>query len=508
MTPEEAQAKPSQTRAYPRRTRLRTAGLRAAAVAVVLSPLVMLELGLRVYVPAPAVDLGDPYISFSGLRPLFVLDATGTQFETDEERLTYFRPQSFAATKSPETFRIFCLGGSTVQGRPHSVETSFTTWLELNLRASRPETTWEVVNCGGISYASYRLVPIMRELTGHEPDLFIIYMGHNEFLEDRTYRILKRAPRTLFRLHQVMLNSRGYALASRFLSSRLARNPTGEAPGKSVLPTEVQAKLDMRDGLERYSRDDVWRAGTVEHFRRNLETMLQIAEDTETPVILVNPVSNLKDCLPFKSEFLSNLSAPDAERVADLWKRGRGLEWTEVREKLRLLEQAVALDERHADLLYLIGKCYERMGRFTEAKEWFIRAKEQDVCPLRILEPMHRAILDAASQHRVPLVDVKALVEERSEDGIPGEEWLLDHVHPSIAGHQLIADSLYRTLEQMELVRTPSAWQTTRDDLWREHLASLNPAYYAHGAERLQRVQRWSRGRIPEPPTDLTTPEN
>ncbi len=185
-----------------RRGRLRRVFFHLAAIVVVLSPLVLGELVLRLCVPAPAVGLDDPYISFSGLRPLFVLDSTGSRFETAENRLTYFCPQSFAAAKSPETFRVFCLGGSTVQGRPYSVETSFTTWLELNLRAARPSADWEVVNCGGISYATYRLVPIMRELLGYEPDLFIICTGHNEFLEDRTYRRLKRTPRTLIRLHR------------------------------------------------------------------------------------------------------------------------------------------------------------------------------------------------------------------------------------------------------------------------------------------------------------------
>ena len=31
--------------------------------------------------------------------------------------------------------------------------------LELSLRAARPEREWDVINCGGVSYASYRLVP-------------------------------------------------------------------------------------------------------------------------------------------------------------------------------------------------------------------------------------------------------------------------------------------------------------------------------------------------------------
>ncbi len=495
MTPGEDDTKPSR-----RRGRLRVILFHLAAMVVVLSPLVLGEVVLRLCVPAPAIDLDDPYVSFSGLRPLFVPDSTGTRFEIAEQRLTYFRPQSFAATKSPETFRVFCLGGSTVQGRPYSVETSFTTWLKLNLHAAQPETDWEVVNCGGISYASYRLVPIMRELLAHEPDLFIIYTGHNEFLEDRTYRRLKKMPRALIRLHQVMLNLRSYSLAHHFLSNRRARRTDSERSLKTVLPGEVQAKLDFEDGLKSYHRDDAWRQGTIEHFRRNLETMVRMSRGAAVPVILVNPVSNLKDCTPFKSEFRDDISEDERQRVLELWERSSELDWSDVYGKIQLLEQAAAIDNRHARLLYLIGKCYEHMGRSAEAKKWFVLANEEDVCPLRILEPMHDAILDVAAQYHIPFVDVKLLIEQRTEDGIPGDEWMLDHVHPSITGHQLIADSLYRTMEDMDIVRTPQGWRARRDELWQRHLSSLNAAYYARGAARLKRLQRWSRGPIFDPP--------
>ena len=36
------------------------------------------------------------------------------------------------------------------------------------------------------------------------------------------------------------------------------------------------------------------------------------------------------------------------------------------------------------------------------------------------------------------------MFERQSEAGIVGDEWLLDHVHPSIQGHQQIADALFR----------------------------------------------------------------
>jgi lysophospholipase L1-like esterase len=478
-------------------TKFRPVFFHLAAVVVVISPLVFGELVVRLCFRPPSISPDDPYVSFNGLRPLFVLDSTGTNFEIAEERLTYFCPQSFAAAKDPQTFRVFCLGGSTVQGRPYAVETSFTTWLKLNLRAALPGTNFEVVNCGGISYASYRLVPIMRELLEYEPDLFIIYTGHNEFLEDRTYQRLKRVPPVLIRVHRTMLNLRSYSLANEFISTRRARR---KGTSKTILPGEVEAKLDFDDGLESYHRDEIWRQGTIEHFGRNLQTMVRMSRGAGVPVILVNPVSNLKDSPPFKSEFGSDLSTSDIERVAELSEQAGKLGWDDAYGKIRFLEQAAEIDNRHAGLLYLIGKCYEHIGRLAEAKNWFVLAKEEDICPLRILEPMHQAILDVAEQYRVPLVDAKALIAERTEDGVPGSEWLLDHVHPSILGHKLIAEALYEAMENMKLVRRPQGWLEARDELWQHHLSSLNKAYYAHGIERLERLKKWSSRRVPAPP--------
>ncbi len=481
-------------------TKSRRVFFHLAAVVVVISPLVLGELVLRLCVRPPVVSPDDPYVSFSGIRPLFVPDSNGTRLETAKERLACFCPQSFTTVKGPDTFRIFCLGGSTVQGRPYSVETSFTTWLKLNLEAARPQTDFEVVNCGGISYASYRLVPIMSEALKYEPDLFIIYTGHNEFIEDRTYRRLKIIPRTLIGVHRMMLSLRSYSLANEFISKRRARRTETGSSSKTVLPAEVSAKLDFDDGLESYHRDEVWREGTIEHFRLNLQTMVRMSRSAGIPVILVNPASNLKDCPPFKSEFSSGLSNSEIEQITELREQAGKLNWEDTYDKITLLEQAAEIDSRHAGLLYLIGKCYEHIGRLAEAKKWFAKAKEEDVCPLRILEPMQEAILSVAAKNNVPLVDVKRLFEGHSHEGVPGDEWLKDHVHPSIHGHQLIADSIYETMEDMKLVSKPEGWETTRDKLWQHHLSSLSEAYYAHGMERLERLNKWSRRLALDPP--------
>lgn len=493
MTRRESQKQPS-----PPKSGLRIASFYLMTLLIVLVPLAVGEVALRLFVPAPRVSYYDPYVSFSGLSPLFVLDSTGTRFKTAEERMAAFRRQYFSAKKGSGTFRAFCLGGSTVQGRPYSVKTSFTTWLELNLRAARTDLDYEIVNCGGISYASYRLVPIMRELLEYEPDLFIICTGHNEFLEDRTYQKIKKTPRALLRLHRALLNLRSYALADRFLSGRRARRTNAKLAPKTVLHNEVRTKLDLDEGLESYHRDEIWRQGTIEHFRHNLDTMLRMAHEKEIPVILLNPVCNLKDCPPFKSQPRADLTETQAHEAAELRERASGLGWDNAYGKICILEEAARIDNRNAGLLFLLGRCYARLGRSAEAKKWFVLAKEEDVCPLRILEPMHRVIREAASRYQTPLVDVRALIEKRTEDGIAGSEWLLDHVHPSIEGHQLIADAVYRTMVTMKLAPTHQDWLSRREELWRQNFASLDNAYYARGAAQLERLQQWSRGRIPK----------
>lgn len=465
---------------------------RLTLLGIVLVPLALLEIVLRLCVAAPVPEPADSQISFSRLEPLFVPDATGVVLTTNENRLAAFRTQSFAATKGSRTLRVFCLGGSTVQGRPYSVQTSFTAWLELCLEAADQTRDFEVINCGGISYASYRLVPILCELLDYEPDLFILCTGHNEFLEDRTYGPLKKTPRALVKLHRTLLHLRSYALANHYIRRDSVNSP------KTVLGPEVRTKLDLKESLAAYHRDDSWRDRVVSDFRHNLEVMVQAAQQAGVPVILVNPPSNLKDCPPFKSQASPGLSEAQRQRLGQLRHQAGSLGWSDVYGKIAYLKEAVEIDDRNAELLYLLGSCYERLGRAEEAKSWFIRAKDEDVCSLRILEPMAQAVRDVADDHDIPLIQAHVLLEARTADGVLGDEWLLDHVHPSIQGHQLIAESLFQAMQRMGLVEDNSAPLANRDKIWRRHLESLNDAYYARGTARLERLRQWSRGRIPE----------
>jgi hypothetical protein len=163
-------------------------------VAAVLIFFLLLEGGLALFGVKPATQAEDPFVGFASNAPLFVPSrgADGAELlVTASNKKDYFNRQSFPRQKAPNTVRVFTLGGSTTYGRPYDDSTSFSGWLRELLPAADKSRHWEVINAGGISYASYRVAKLMEELIRYQPDLFVIYTGHNEFLEERTYRELK-----------------------------------------------------------------------------------------------------------------------------------------------------------------------------------------------------------------------------------------------------------------------------------------------------------------------------
>lgn len=440
----------------------------------------------------------DPFVGFRAIRPLFVLSEDRARYEIPKSRQPHFCPQSFAAEKAHNEFRIFCLGGSTVQGNPYTVETAFTTWLEISLQAADARRSWKVVNCGGVSYASYRLTPILEEVLRRQPDLIILCTGHNEFLEDRTFDHIRDRGELVNAAIAAASRLRTYNLMQEGLA-RLRGGPSDDArPGRPLLPAEAQALLDYRGGLEAYHRDEAWRRGVIRQFEFNLRRMVQLCREAEVAVMLIHPVANLGDSPPFKSEHREDLSAEERQRWESLLESARRHFRRERRNlpaAVAALEQACELDPLHAGGWYTLAECYRAVGRMDQARQAYLRAKELDICPLRILEPMSRIILELARETDAPIVDLQQLFEQLSPHRIVGSEHLVDHVHPGIKGHQRIADALADKLVELGVVHPASDWQEKKQSGYRAQLDGLDDYYYIRGEQRLQGLRGWARGR-------------
>ncbi|MCA9102245.1 MAG: tetratricopeptide repeat protein, partial [Planctomycetales bacterium] len=384
-----------------------------------------------------------------------------------------------------------------------------------NLRLADTSRQWTVVNCGGVSYASYRLVPILQEVLGYEPDLVILYTGHNEFLEDRTYDSLKRRPWLLKKAQSAACHWRTYVVAQTALNRWWRSKDHSTDDGRDVVSAEVEAMLDYENGLAQYAWDEPWRDGVVAHYEINIRRAVAIAREAGVPLLLVNPVENLRDCPPFKVVPREGLGDVDRAKLAELLDQGHAFYHGPQRDLAAAaarFERALAIDDRHAGARYELAECYDQLGLTDQARAAYLLAKDTDVCPLRMLESMHAALLDVANQTGTPLIDARALFAARSNGGIPDGELLIDHVHPNVHGHQIVGEALAQWLiDELELQTAPE-WQAARQQAYAEHLASLDDIYFAQGQERLRALRGWTKGlaqlRPPTSPAAQEAPES
>lgn len=422
-----------------------------SAIATVLA-FGILEGALALFQVRPELYERDPYVGFTSEQPLFVEDRSPDgqiSFVTAKNRLAFFNPQRFPKTKEAGVFRIFSLGGSTAYGHPYTDPTSFNGWLREFLRAVAPDRRWEAINAGGISYGSYREARLMEELIRYEPDLFIIYTGHNEFLEKRIYSEIIKMPAPLRGLTGFAMRLRSASLVKRGIEAI-----THSVAPATKLETDPVTLLDNSLGPTAFTRDEKLHEQILRHYEFNIARMVDIARSIGAKIIFVTPVSNLREASPFKSEHRQGLSEEDRRHWLQLYNQARqeasGASPTNA---LATLAEAAAIDDRPADLHFVRGRVLEKLGQFKEAKAAYERARDEDVCPLRAPGAIRKILTQVAANRQAPLIDFESFVESHSEHGIPGGNLFLDHVHLTVDGYRLLALEILKAMEKEGWVR-------------------------------------------------------
>ena len=461
------------------------------------------ECGLAIWGVLPIFSREDPYAGFMPHNPLFVerYSQNGPKhWATAENKKRYFNSQQFASSKSPRAFRIFCMGGSTTYGRPFDDRTSFCGWLRAFLQALYPSRIWEVINAGGISYASYRVVLLMEEIIRYDPDLFIVYSGHNEFLESITYSHVRKTPRWILDLDNLLNRTRVYSVLKRLIESVIHERFTldGDVNSPASLPDEVDALLDHSIGPDAYHRDLRWRSNVLSYFRQNLQRMVEISEDADAKLIFAIPASNLKNNSPFKSESDASLTVQQTKNRSRYFSEAQtsvqdGL-WFEAISNLR---KAEAIDPVRADIQYHLGQIYFTVGDFKNAKQAFQRALDEDVCPLRALSSITAQINDVAAELDVPVVDFRGLLEKDSYQNyghdILGEDYFYDHVHPQIAAHRKLAFSIIHRMHEMDIIGPiPSGAQGVYSGISESIMGTINYKVHGRAFKNLAKVFSWA----------------
>ena len=90
-------------------------------------------------------------------------------------------PDGFDIQKQQYAFRVFILGESSAAGWPYVPNASFPRHIKRKLELLYPENTIEVINCGMSAINTYTVRDFVPGIIEQNPDLIIIYTGHNEY---------------------------------------------------------------------------------------------------------------------------------------------------------------------------------------------------------------------------------------------------------------------------------------------------------------------------------------
>jgi hypothetical protein len=170
-------------------------------------------------------------------------------------------------------------------------------------------------------------------------------------------------------------------------------------------------------------------------------------------------------------------------------------------DRLSACTACLAIDPEDAGVNYVAGRLHYDRGDRAEALRYLTAARDFDVCPLRATTPIIDAVREIAKRNDVPLIDTIVRFDQRDwrgnriPDGILDPEFFVDHVHPTIAGHQLIGLDLASQIEKLGWFPATAGVDERYQAAVGKHLAGLGEDYYARGQQRLEGLRRWAAGR-------------
>jgi len=338
-------------------------------------------------------------------QPLFIEDGNIVKINSNVGERYFNRkimpvpnlyPQTFQSIKKENTFRIFCLGGSTTAGFPYEMTVPFPKQLEIMLRKDYPSKNIEVVNLGLSAVNSFTVLDWVPDILKQEPDLIIIYMGHNEFYgaygTGSTISISNNAAIVRF-----VMKLRHYR-TTQMLLSIINTFVTESSDAQS---TTVMEKIVSENFI---AADSELRQITLQNYSDNLELILNECVNNNTPVILSNLVSNLKDQKPLDSY---NSNPEDSSSALYFYNAALG-----------------ALANNDSLKAYLL----------------FSEARDRDGIPFRASSELSKVIKMKSEEFKSAFVDMNNAFRYFSPGGTPGDNLFCDHLHPNPMGYRIMAN--------------------------------------------------------------------
>ncbi|MBL8843455.1 MAG: SGNH/GDSL hydrolase family protein [Planctomycetes bacterium] len=366
----------------------------------------------------------------------------------------HFRIERLPLAKEPGVTRVVCLGDSTVHGHPFDPPAPFADWLAARLPLLLPGRRFEVVNLGVNGMDSEAVADLAEELAPLAPDLAIVYVGHNEFLDQHLGKSVRPSSHALQR-----------ALRHSWFLRWLAQHgggggATGGAGDGGDRDRELVAQLRQRGALDATPLlAPEWIERTHARYHASLQRTARALRDAGARTLFCRPLCDLADTPPQRSTLPADCS--EAERAA-------------LAEQLRSAPEALvaALPDRAAwrarwstvaAVRYALGRAALLRGDTDEARRELEAARDLDGHPVRATAALLAELDRLVAEEPLLLVDPwPALFAAAGPRGVAGQDgWFVDYVHPDLRGHELLADVLLHALADAGWLAPRPEWSFT-----------------------------------------------
>jgi len=353
-------------------------------------------------------------------------------------------PFCFPEIKGSNTVRIIVFGESAALGDPQP-DFGLPRMLEAMLELRYPGTHFEVINAAIVAINSNVVLPIARDCTKANADIWVIYMGNNEVVGPfgaGTVFGQQVPPLPLIHASLALKTTRLGQLIETLRSKMQKPPPDKSEWGGMEMFLNQQVRLD-----------DLRMGRVYDHFLKNLADIIRTGRKNGAGIVLSTVAVNLKDCAPFASEHRQGFSAGQETKWAQLYQNGVAAQSTEkIEEAARWFRAAAQIDNQFADLRFRQGACALALGNILEAQKQFTAACDLDTLRFRCDSRLNDLIRQTASDFNDPqllLADAESAFAEQSPAGLPGSDLFYEHVHLTFDGNYLLARTLAPKVEML-----------------------------------------------------------
>lgn len=342
--------------------------------------------------------------------------------------------------KRPDQLRVFVYGESTAEGFPIKSH-GFANILDYQLHhIFNEQKNVEVVNLGRSGYDSSMIRYVVISTIVSDPDVIVIYMGHNEFVFPELDYL------GLHKLIQV-LRDKSALFKLLLLAAQYKVPQTGES---LELPDKTPG-VPFRIFEPYYNLK-------LSIFKKNVQAIVDLAKARHIPVIFSTAASNVIDWPPTNPKAAHVNASREYVFLVDTL--ARMIEDGKSEEALSIIQELRTTHNDDAYLMYLEAKCLSRLDKWDEARILFEEAKDRSYMPSSAPRVLNDFLRSLADNKGVWVVDTDKEFHDMSPHHLPGYNLFLDNTHPTLEGNYFIASSIVNLLKEKRIVK-PDWWENT-----------------------------------------------